>query len=230
MVRELGPQDTHDSEQKPINQGEFPIDQPGSEIIIFAKYFERRLDSQVAPVASLEPSAEIINIFSKMVEFGIDDEITRPVTDIEQAKRTIIDSAAQKVAQLDWSNFGIGGKTEEIIAFFDLAGLILRKSGIHFPLVLLRAGTFNEAKLLKTIPAEQKSHMADQYWLAMIRSPISVEDATLMRDWLYTKMPERLAKHFHLSPEAVIEHFINSDQSFRRATIRIQEHLIDRQT
>ena len=154
--------------------------------------------------------------------FGIseDEVVLRPVTKIEDADELILESAKRKILALDWEHFGVVGQKEEIAKMCELLSLIvLRNSGMNFPLNVLHADTFNEALIIKAIPNENKREITEDYWLFLARK-LDIEEATFIRDWLFINTPEAIAGLLNLSNEEVIFHFSN-DNSILRADERL---------
>lgn len=183
----------------------------------------------LASIAFSEAFADEVraNIATILTKSGIEEDewVLSPITNIDQAQTDIIDSAKKKVLGLDWGHFGLGEKKEEIGQLFDISfALILRNSGMNFPLNLLRQDHFQEANILKDIDPKRKKTETGEYALAMLKDRIGIEEATFIRDWLFLKFPEVEAGRRHLDPRNVV-HFIGNDRSFFKAGLRMRDYL-----
>lgn len=155
-----------------------------------------------------------------------DEWVLSPITTIEQAQTDIIDNAKKKVLGLDWAHFGLGEKKEEIGQLYDATSrLILRNAGMHFPLNILREDHYKEAIILKSIAPERKKTDVEGYSLAILKGRIDVEEATLIRDWLFMIAPEGVATMNKLQPEDVVKYFMYNDRSFLKAGLRANYYL-----
>lgn len=159
-----------------------------------------------------------------------DEFVTRPVVTLEQAEEVIIESSKEKAEQLDWEHFGLVDIEQDLSNVYDTASaLILRNAGMKFPLNVLRGDVYNEALMLKGIEPTRKKHIGGIFWLAMITDEISIEDATLMRDWLYMKAAEVFAVSNKLDKHEVVRHFMETDKLYVQAGQRVRNLLANRQ-
>lgn len=161
--------------------------------------------------------------FGEMIkESGIieDEVVLRPVTNLADAEELIIGSAKNRVLKLDWQHFVEGDKSDEIGNLYEVVfPLILRNSDMNFPLNILQSNVPEEAAMLSKIPDKNKKCMAGEFWL-VLAGELCTEHATAVRDWLYIKAPELVARNFNLSEVDAIMHFAN-DKSFLRAGKRL---------
>ena len=184
----------------------------------------------LARIAFSEAFADEVrtNLVAILAQSGIEegDWVLSPITTIEQAETDIIGNAKKKVLDLDWAHFGLEGKKEEIDQLYDAtSGLILRNSGMNFPLNILREDHYEEAVILKGIAPERKKTKVEGYSLAMLKRRIDIEEATFIRDWLFIKAPEAVATMHKLSPEDIVKHFMENDRSFLKAGLRTRYYL-----
>lgn len=152
-----------------------------------------------------------------------DELVTRPVTMIEQAQALIIDSALGRVKALDWKGLGVNGeRLADVERFFGAVyGLILRNSGMNFPLNILMTDQLEEKAVIGQADPERKKHLGEKFWLVLMKRPVSIEEATLIRDWLYVKAPEPIAAKLGLNPSEVAKQFVDNDASYSKAVKRI---------
>lgn len=184
----------------------------------------------LARIAFSEAFADEARTFlvTVLAKAGLEEDgwVLSPITTIEQAQTDIINNAKKKVLGLDWKHFGLGKKKEEIGQLYDASfRLILRNSGMKFPLNLLREDHYEEAIFLKDITPERRKTDGEGYSLAMLKGRIDVEEATLIRDWLFMKAPEAVATMYKLAPEDVIKYFVDNDESFLKAGLRTNYYL-----
>lgn len=148
---------------------------------------------------------------------------------MEQAQTDIIENAKTRVIGLDWKHFGLQDKTNEIANHYDIAyPLILRNAGMNFPLNLLQEDVYNEAMALRLLDPSRKTKLKGRYFLALTKEEISVEEATLIRDWLAMKAPEEIAVMNDLSPKQVTLHFLQNDKAYFQAAFRTRTNLVNR--
>lgn len=130
-----------------------------------------------------------------------DDELIKtPIRRLQQAEDKIIRDAKKRVLALPWKKYGI--TDQQVAELFDMGyGLILRQAvasiGTSLPLNLLDANTPQEQALLNSVRSRNKRVLRDNYWLVQLRE-ISPEQATFIRDWLWTKAPEFIAQYTKL--------------------------------
>ena len=184
----------------------------------------------LARIAFSEAFADKVRTFVVDVLAGSgrkeDEWVLSPVTTIEQAQADIIDNAKEKVLGLDWAHFGLGKKKEKIGQLYDgTSRVVLRNAGMNFPLNILREDHYKEAVTLKGIAPERKKTEVEGYSLAMLKSRIDVEEATFIRDWLFIKVPETVAKMHKLAPVDVVKYFVDNDKSFLKAGLRTNYYL-----
>jgi hypothetical protein len=117
--------------------------------------------------------------------------ITSEITNVDDAKRLIVDDALEKVLAVDWKRFGV--TEEQAREIFGLYPLLLRQAAFQAPITAMIDEPSHERGLLMELPDEQKTHLFKQFWLGMTIERIDPEEATLTRDHLFLKGVEVIA-------------------------------------
>lgn len=133
-------------------------------------------------------------------EFELDDEdelIKKPVRMLREAEDKIIKDAKRRVLQLPWKKYGLSER--QAGELFDMGyGLILRQAvagiGATLPLNILDSESPSEKEILDRVRSRNKRVLNQQYWLVQLEE-ISPQQATFIRDWLWTKAPEFIAMY-----------------------------------
>ena len=132
------------------------------------------------------------------IDLDDDDELIKtPVRMLRQAEDKIIKDAKRRVLSLPWKKYGLSDKLASDL--FDMGyGLILRQAvqsiGASLPLNLLNAGDPQEKQLLDAVRGRNKRLLNQDFWLVQF-DDITPEQATFIRDWLWTKAPEFIAAY-----------------------------------
>lgn len=126
-----------------------------------------------------------------------DERIVTPIRRLQQAEDKIIKDAKRRVLALPWKKYGLTDK--QVGDLYDMGyGLILRQAiasiGTSLPLNLLNAAEPQEKALLDQVRKRNKRLLKDDFWIVQL-SDISPEQATFIRDWLWTKAPEFIAMY-----------------------------------
>ena len=151
--------------------------------------------------------------------------IQEVITDIDTARKLILDDAKKRVLELDWEHFGV--RDIEVAEAFDILGLLtLKQAPYHLPINSLDDRLDHERDLLMEMPDAQKKQVPGDFWLAITSSPIEPEYATLARDHLLLKTPEALASLLtdrRVSAEQAIKYFSSQDDTgtLERAAVRL---------
>jgi hypothetical protein len=158
-----------------------------------------------------------------------DEIITEVITDIDTARRLIIDDAKRRVLELDWEHFGVD-KTEVAEGFDGFGLLALRQAPYGLPINVLLDRPEHERGLLMEMMGTQKRQVEGDFWLALTQDPIDPGYATLARDHLLLKTPETLASLVtkgRVGAREAIEYFGSQDDTstLERAAIRIATFL-----
>lgn len=157
--------------------------------------------------------------------------IQEEITDIDTARKLIIDDAKRRVLELDWEHFGVS--EDEVAEAFDGFSLMaLRQAPYHLPINVLLDRPGHERGLLMEMPDTQKKQVGGDFWVALTSNPIDPVHATLARDHLLLKTPEALVSlltHGDVTAKQAIEYFGSQDdtETLMRAGIRIATFLGD---
>lgn len=130
------------------------------------------------------------------IDLEDDDELIKtPVRILREAEEKIIDDARKRVLDLPWDKHGVSRKDVEL--FFNMTyGLILRQAresvGVSLPLNILDSSSPQERQILERLRGRNKRPLVDTYWLVLL-DRLSPEQATFIRDLLWTKAPDPIA-------------------------------------
>lgn len=153
------------------------------------------------------------------------DIVTVHIDDINQAKTLVIEDAKARALTLDWGKFGIDN-LHQVKQLLDVSyPLALRQADLGFNLNLLNANNLEERTLLEGIADERKSSMEGGFWLAMFSETITAEEATIMRDYLWTVAPGIVATMKHLPEEKMMFDFVENHPSFLQAFNRVARYV-----
>jgi hypothetical protein len=148
---------------------------------------------------------------------------------VDDAERIILGDARQKILAFDWDHFSI--EREEVEKLFKVfSRVVLCNSDINRGLYLLDDNNPKEYALLCSLAPHQKKEdtPTGRYWLVLLKSKMTPEEATFIRDWLWVYTPELIALHKKLSQVEVMAHFVSQDSEGElfRAYGRIEAYMM----
>lgn len=159
------------------------------------------------------------------IELEDDDELIKtPIRILREAEEKIIDDARKRVLELPWKKYGV--QPEDVETFFNMTyGLVLRQSreyiGMSLPLNILDASAPQELQILQRLRNRNKRQLVGNYWLVLL-DRISPEQATFVRDLLWTKAPDAIAAATRIDHESFAEDIL---PTLQKPLLRLLQNL-----